>query len=95
MAGGSSAVAWIERHAGITPAGLLVMFFVVAQVATFVVALVIGGSKVPLTMLPLVPAFSVSGLLFHPVITWTLRSKEEASQALRYCDQVTFEGYAP
>ncbi len=33
--------------------------------------------------------------LGHPVITWTLRSKEEASQALRYCDQVTFEGYTP
>jgi glycerophosphoryl diester phosphodiesterase len=33
--------------------------------------------------------------LGHPVITWTLRSKEEASQALRYCDQVTFEGYVP
>ena len=31
----------------------------------------------------------------HPVITWTVRSKEEASQALRYCDQVTFEGYVP
>jgi glycerophosphoryl diester phosphodiesterase len=31
----------------------------------------------------------------HPVITWTLRSKEEASQALRYCDQITFEGYTP
>jgi glycerophosphoryl diester phosphodiesterase len=31
----------------------------------------------------------------HPVITWTLRSKEEAAQALRYCDQVTFEGYVP
>jgi hypothetical protein len=29
------------------------------------------------------------------VITWTVRSKEEASQALRYCDQVTFEGYVP
>ncbi len=29
----------------------------------------------------------------HPVITWTLRSKEEASQAMRYSDQVTFEGY--
>ena len=33
--------------------------------------------------------------LGHPVITWTVRSKEEASQALRYCDQVTFEGYLP
>jgi glycerophosphoryl diester phosphodiesterase len=31
----------------------------------------------------------------HPVITWTLRSKEETAQALRYCDQVTFEGYVP
>ena len=31
----------------------------------------------------------------HPVITWTLRSRKEASQALRYCDQVTFEGYTP
>ena len=33
--------------------------------------------------------------LGHPVITWTVRSKEEAAQALRYCDQVTFEGYIP
>jgi hypothetical protein len=31
----------------------------------------------------------------HPVITWTLRSKAEASEALRYCDQITFEGYTP
>jgi glycerophosphoryl diester phosphodiesterase len=29
----------------------------------------------------------------HPVITWTIRSKEEERQALRYSDQVTFEGY--
>lgn len=33
--------------------------------------------------------------LGHPVITWTVRSREEASQALRYCDQITFEGYDP
>jgi glycerophosphoryl diester phosphodiesterase len=33
--------------------------------------------------------------LGHPVISWTVRSKEEASQALRYCDQVTFEGFNP
>ena len=33
--------------------------------------------------------------LGHPVISWTVRSKEEASRALRYCDQVTFEGYVP
>jgi glycerophosphoryl diester phosphodiesterase len=31
----------------------------------------------------------------YPIITWTLRSKEAASRALRYCDQVTFEGYTP
>ena len=31
----------------------------------------------------------------HPVITWTLRSQQETSEAMRYCDQVTFEGYAP
>ena len=29
----------------------------------------------------------------HPVITWTLRSREESAAAMRYCDQVTFEGY--
>jgi glycerophosphoryl diester phosphodiesterase len=33
--------------------------------------------------------------LGHPVIAWTVRSKEEASQALRYSDQITFEGYVP
>ncbi len=33
--------------------------------------------------------------LGHPVISWTARSREEASQALRYCDQVTFEGFNP
>jgi len=33
--------------------------------------------------------------LGHPVITWTVRSGEEASQALRYSDQITFEGYVP
>jgi glycerophosphoryl diester phosphodiesterase len=30
----------------------------------------------------------------HPVITWTIRSLKEQAQALRYSDQVTFEGYA-
>ena len=29
----------------------------------------------------------------HPIITWTIRTKEEERQALRYSDQVTFEGY--
>ncbi len=30
-----------------------------------------------------------------PVITWTIRSREQASEALRHCDQITFEGYLP
>ncbi len=30
-----------------------------------------------------------------PVITWTIRSQGEASAALRYCDQITFEGFLP
>jgi glycerophosphoryl diester phosphodiesterase len=30
----------------------------------------------------------------HPVITWTIRSRKEQAQALRYSDQITFEGYA-
>lgn len=34
--------------------------------------------------------FRAAGL---PVITWTLRSAEQASIAMRYCDQVTFEGF--
>ncbi len=28
-----------------------------------------------------------------PVITWTIRSASEARQALRHCDQITFEGF--
>lgn len=30
-----------------------------------------------------------------PIITWTIRSDEEARLARRYCDQVTFENYKP
>ncbi len=30
-----------------------------------------------------------------PMICWTIRSEQEASQALRWCDQITFEGYLP
>lgn len=30
-----------------------------------------------------------------PVISWTIRSPEEAAMALRHSDQVTFEGYLP
>ena len=29
----------------------------------------------------------------RPVITWTIRSPEEAADALRYSDQITFEGF--
>ena len=28
-----------------------------------------------------------------PVICWTIRSEEDASHAMRYCDQITFEGF--
>jgi glycerophosphoryl diester phosphodiesterase len=31
----------------------------------------------------------------YPVITWTIRSPAAAAKALRYSDQVTFEGYHP
>ena len=31
----------------------------------------------------------------HPVICWTIRSAEQAAQALRYSDQITFENYHP
>lgn len=30
-----------------------------------------------------------------PVISWTIRSPEQARDALRYSDQITFEGYLP
>ncbi len=30
-----------------------------------------------------------------PMICWTVRSEQEASDALRWCDQITFEGYTP
>jgi glycerophosphoryl diester phosphodiesterase len=30
----------------------------------------------------------------HPIISWTIRSPEQQQVALRYSDQVTFEGYA-
>lgn len=31
----------------------------------------------------------------HPIITWTIESPSDAAAALRYCDQVTFQGYHP
>jgi glycerophosphoryl diester phosphodiesterase len=30
-----------------------------------------------------------------PVITWTVRSEDEAVAVRRYCDQITFEGFLP
>lgn len=30
-----------------------------------------------------------------PIITWTIRNNQQASDALRWCDQITFEGYFP
>lgn len=42
--------------------------------------------------LPFGPIQQIRGAGF-PVITWTIRSKAEERQALRYSDQVTFEGY--
>ena len=32
--------------------------------------------------------------LGHPVISWTIRNKEQAAQARRWSDQITFEGFA-
>jgi glycerophosphoryl diester phosphodiesterase len=31
----------------------------------------------------------------HPVISWTIRSEQEAALARRYSDQITFEGFLP
>jgi len=39
---------------------------------------------------PPVTAFRKAG---RPVISWTIRSREAAAQALRYSDQITFEGF--
>jgi glycerophosphoryl diester phosphodiesterase len=30
-----------------------------------------------------------------PVMTWTVRSEDEAAAVRRYCDQITFEGFLP
>ena len=40
---------------------------------------------------PPVSRFRAQG---HPVISWTIKSHEAADMALRYCDQITFEGFA-
>jgi glycerophosphoryl diester phosphodiesterase len=39
-----------------------------------------------------VAALRASG---RPVITWTIRSRDEARQAMKHSDQITFEGFVP
>lgn len=39
-----------------------------------------------------VTAFRAAG---NPLVTWTIRSPEQARMARRYCDQVTFEKFVP
>lgn len=61
-------------------------------------------SHLPLTK-PHFISFDAKGLPFglveeirgrgHPVICWTIRSPEQAAQALRHSDQITFENYFP
>jgi glycerophosphoryl diester phosphodiesterase len=41
---------------------------------------------------PPVTRLRASGL---PVITWAVRSEDEAARVRRYCDQITFEGFLP
>jgi glycerophosphoryl diester phosphodiesterase len=43
--------------------------------------------------LPFVPVQAIRAA-GHPVITWTIRNKNEEQLARRYSDQITFEGYA-
>ncbi len=43
--------------------------------------------------LPYAPIQNIRAL-GHPIITWTIRNKEQEAEARRYSDQVTFEGYA-
>ena len=31
----------------------------------------------------------------HPILTWTIESKQQAAHALRYSDQITFQNYHP
>jgi glycerophosphoryl diester phosphodiesterase len=38
-----------------------------------------------------VPA--IARMLGLPILTWTIRSEAERARVLRYCDQVTFEGF--
>jgi glycerophosphoryl diester phosphodiesterase len=43
--------------------------------------------------LPFVPVQAIRAA-GHPIITWTIRNKNEEQLARRYSDQITFEGYA-
>ena len=39
------------------------------------------------------PVPTIARLFGLPILTWTIRSEAERRRALRYCDQVTFEGF--
>jgi glycerophosphoryl diester phosphodiesterase len=38
---------------------------------------------------------SIARMCGLPLLTWTIRSEAERQRVLRYCDQVTFEGFRP
>lgn len=41
------------------------------------------------------PAVRFLRKLGFPTSTWTIRSQQQADEALKHCDQITFEGYLP
>lgn len=41
------------------------------------------------------PAVRLLRFLGFPVVTWTIKSQEDADRALQHCDQITFEGFVP
>jgi glycerophosphoryl diester phosphodiesterase len=45
--------------------------------------------------LPALAPFIAQNLFGLPLLTWTVRTKEERERALRYADAMIFEGIAP
>jgi glycerophosphoryl diester phosphodiesterase len=41
------------------------------------------------------PAPSILRAFGMPIITWTVRTVEDRAKAMRYADQITFEGFDP
>ncbi len=41
------------------------------------------------------PAVKLFRALGFPIMTWTIKSQVEADEALKWCDQITFEGFIP